>query len=318
MYNFILNSNLCEIELEILQFIKRVDNKEDIQFTTSGTTGSPKTIIHKFETLTKNIKINDSLRESIWGLTYDPTKIAASQVILQSYLNGGKIVNLFGKPVNEVAKLITQHNITHISATPTFYRLLIGIDIFKSVKQITISGESVSESLIEKIKLSFPNCRVTNVYALTEFGTLFSSKGVNFTISPDRSNFIKIEKNHLFVKKDTKWIDTGDIVEMVGLNTFKIVGREVNMINVGGIKVNPIYVEDVINRLEYVNNSYVYSHKNSVMGNVIIADIILKYDIDMNTLRNDLKNRLNKYEVPIKINIVDSFKLNSNGKVVRK
>ena len=54
MDNFILNNTFSEDDLGIINFIEKIKNKESISFTTSGTTGEPKTIVHSVETLIKN------------------------------------------------------------------------------------------------------------------------------------------------------------------------------------------------------------------------------------------------------------------------
>jgi acyl-coenzyme A synthetase/AMP-(fatty) acid ligase len=317
MNNFILNNTDSNIDFEILAFIKKIEGKEDIVFTTSGTTGKPKKIIHNYKTLVKNIKIKEELKDSVWGLTYDYTKMAGSQVILQSYLNKSKIVNLFEKSYNETIHLIKKYNVTHISATPTFYRLLTN-NIFEKIKQTTIGGEPVDINLINSLKKMFPNAKITNIYASTEFGTLFSSNDYCFEISEKIKQFVKIINETIFIKKNNEWIDTGDKIEWLESNKFKIIGRELSMINVGGVKVNPIKIESAINGLYYVLNSYVYGKNNSIMGTVVIADIVLKNNVDKNTIKKDLEKTLNKYEIPLKINIVDYIDLNSTGKIIRK
>lgn len=317
MNNFILNNTDSNIDFEILDFIKKIEGKEDIVFTTSGTTGKPKKIIHNYKTLVKNIKIKEELKDSVWALTYDYTKMAGSQVILQSYLNKSKIVNLFKKSYNETIHLIKKYNVTHISATPTFYRLLTN-NIFEKIKQTTIGGEPVDINLINSLKKMFPNAKITNIYASTEFGTLFSSNDYCFEISEKIKQFVKIINETIFIKKNNEWIDTGDKIEWLESNKFKIIGRELSMINVGGVKVNPIKIESAINGLYYVLNSYVYGKNNSIMGTVVIADIVLKNNVDKNTIKKDLEKNLNKYEIPLKINIVDHIDLNSTGKIIRK
>ena len=317
MNNFILNNTDSNIDFEILDFIKKIEGKEDIVFTTSGTTGKPKKIIHNYKTLVKNIKIKEELKDSVWALTYDYTKMAGSQVILQSYLNKSKIVNLFEKSYNETIHLIKKYNVTHISATPTFYRLLTN-NIFEKIKQTTIGGEPVDINLINSLKKMFPNAKITNIYASTEFGTLFSSNDYCFEISEKIKQFVKIINETIFIKKNNEWIDTGDKIEWLESNKFKIIGRELSMINVGGVKVNPIKIEFAINGLYYVLNSYVYGKNNSIMGTVVIADIVLKNNVDKNTIKKDLEKTLNKYEIPLKINIVDHIGLNSTGKIIRK
>ena len=250
-------------------------------------------------------------------MTYDWTKIAGSQVILQSYINGGKIVNLFKKPYSEIIDLITEYRITHISATPTFYRLL-GNVVFENVKQVTLGGEVVDANLITHIEKIFPNAKITNIYALTEFGTLFASSKDYFEFSEKISIFVKIENNNIIIKDGEKWVNTGDVVEWLDETKFKIIGRDANMINVGGVKVNPLKIEEVINKLEYISNSVVYGKKNSVMGVIVVADVIVNDDIKVTQIKSDLNKKLNKYEIPLKINIVDTINTTSNGKLIRK
>lgn len=318
MSSFILNNTSSKTDLGILNFIKKIDNKENITFTTSGTTSEPKVITHNYNLLTKNIKIKDEFKNVIWGLTYDYTKIAGAQVILQSYLNNSKIVNLYQKTPSEIIYLINKYNITHLSATPTFYKLL-GKNIFKTIIQVTLGGEPVDENLILYLKTIFPNAKIKNIYALTEYGTLFASNDSYFTLSDKNNHFIKIENNTLYVKYNNKWENTGDIIEWIDNLKFKIIGRETNMINVGGIKINPIKVENIINSLNYVVNSYVYSTPNSVMGNIVCADIIIDKEISLKTLKQDLKNTtISKYEFPLKINLVNQLQTTSTGKIIRK
>lgn len=318
MDNFILNfNNSLKADLDIVNFLTQINTKSPINFYTSGTTGTPKKITHNYDTLIKNIKTHPTYKNHTWGLTYDPNKIAGSQVILQAFLNNSKLVNLFGRSLQEVNSLIRKHNITHISATPTFYRLL-GNNTFDHVKQVTFGGETVSGNLFKNISKTFPNAKIRNIYASTEFGTLFATDKEYFTITDKLSSFIKIENNIIFVKQNNLWHDTGDSIEWVDSNKFRIVGRVSSMINVGGTKVNPIRVESYLNQLNEVKNSYVYKKFNSVMGNVVAADIVLDKKIDKKSIKQYLKTHLNPYEIPMQINIVNNIKTNSTGKIIRQ
>lgn len=318
MTNFILNYDPAT-DSDIVNFLHKVENKEDMEFSTSGTTGVPKTISHSYSVISKNIIIKPEFKNAVWGLTYPSSKIAGSQVILQAYLNNNSIVNLFNKPLNKVSELITYYDITHLSATPTFYRLLLdGSTTFNKIKQVTFGGEAVDSSLIKKVAKYFPNAKIKNIYASTEYGTLFASNKEYFEYSKKISKIVQLKNNKIFILKNHNWEDTGDIIEWIDSTKFKIIGREHNLINVGGYKVNPINVEAQINALDYVVNSKVYSKQNSILGNAIIADIIVNEDINKVAIKKDLKGKLESYEIPLKINIVKSLDITDTGKIIRR
>lgn len=341
-----LEFNLSKTEEHILNEIKKLsgENVKDfddlikkiksnnfyISLETSGTTGKPKKIKHTILSITKNIKIDEKYESLIWGLTYPIGKMAFYQVMFQSLFNKSTLVNLFGYNFDVISDKIINNNITNISATPTFYKILLSNNIkFSDITQVTLGGERVDENLIKEIKNNFPNASIKNVYASTETASLFASNGNTFKIPEKYKDKIKIDNNLLYIHKDLlgeieesntdeQWFNTQDVVETVNENEFKFIGRENIEINVSGFKINPFKVESVINSLEYVKNSIVYSKKNSVIGNVLCCDIITNKLISKMEIKNDLKLLLGKYEIPSIINIVDSILINESMKISRK
>lgn len=296
-------------------FIAKVASGDSLLFTTSGTTGTPKQIIHSVDTVTKYVKKDSS--DNVWGLTYDHTKIAGSQVIVQAYKNNNTLVNLYSKPTKEVHSLINKHNITHLSGTPTFYRLNFRDEIFDSVKQVTLGGEVVTEDIIKLVTKVFPKANISNIYALTEYGSVLASSSHVFKLSDRTKQSVKIENNTLHVLFNNEWHDTGDVVELNDDGSFVIVGRESSMINVGGQKVNPYIVEDILNGFDGVTSSKVYGKQNSVVGNIVAADIVTSNDINLKELKKMLRETLKPYEVPRVITVVDSIEINTTGKISR-
>jgi acyl-coenzyme A synthetase/AMP-(fatty) acid ligase len=308
---------------------KIISNNNKILLNTSGTTGKPKDVSHTINTITKNIIIDKKYGDVCWGLTYNQGKMAFYQVLLQSLFNKSKIVNLYGYSFDDMSDRIIENKITHISATPTFYRMLISSKIiFKDIKQITLGGEGSDSQFIDKLKVYFPNARVKNVYASTETASLFASDNDIFKIPEKYLDKVKFINNTLLIHKDLlgnidntplndEWYDTQDEVEFISENKFKFIGRKNIEINVSGFKVNPLRVESIINSLPYVVNSVVYSKKNSVVGSLLCCDLILNKPIDKSTIKSELKNIIDKHEIPVIINIVDTIKINDNMKISR-
>jgi acyl-coenzyme A synthetase/AMP-(fatty) acid ligase len=315
---------------ELVETLK--SKNKNIILETSGTTGSPKIITHTFESITKNIKISENRFNDIWAFTYNPDKMAGYQVLLQALLNGNTLVNLFKCDFKEASDRIIKYEVTHISATPTFYKLLTseGID-YLNVKQISFGGEGSTLELQSEIKKRFPNARVKNIYASTEVSSLFATDGDTFIIPEKYKSLINLSDGKLKVhttlvgtsndiQVEDDWYDTGDLIEMVGEAKFKIVGREGSLLNIGGYQVNPIYIENVINGIEYIKLCNVYSKSNSILGNILVCDVVLNsaYSKNIADIKSDIKEILNDYEVPTKINIVDEIKITENGKIERK
>jgi len=298
----------------IMDIAKQIDVGGEIHFSSSGTTGAPKHVIHSVTKISNYVKTD---LKAVWGLTYDFTKIAGVQVLIQANSNNNKVVNLFQKSQTEIHNSISEHFITHISATPTFFRLNFNKEIFPLVKQITLGGEVCTNGVIDLVKKVFPNAKISNIYALTEYGSVLASSSEVFTLSKRTRKTVKIVNDYLYVFFNGMWNNTGDVVELIDERSFIIIGRESTMINVGGQKVNPHYIENCINIMEKVTHSKVFGIKNSLTGNIIAADIAINGDLDIKTIKKLLKQILKPYEVPRIINIVSSIELNSTGKISR-
>ncbi|MCH7535254.1 MAG: hypothetical protein IH948_05845 [Bacteroidetes bacterium] len=103
---------------------------------------------------------------------------------------------------------------------------------------------------------------------------------------------------------------TGDKVVQKG-EYIKILGRESEIINVGGEKVYPQEVENVIQEINNVTEVTVYGEKNPIMGNIVCAKVRLNKSesggkkLFINQIKKHCKERLQSYKVPVKVNIVD-------------
>jgi acyl-CoA synthetase (AMP-forming)/AMP-acid ligase II len=100
------------------------------------------------------------------------------------------------------------------------------------------------------------------------------------------------------------WFKTGDAVVTNG-EYIKILGRKSEIINVGGEKVYPQEIEDVILELDNVSDVTVYGEKNPIMGNIVCARIRLRDDTKHKGFLNEIKihcrKELQNYKVPVKI-----------------
>lgn len=316
---------------EIIEKIQK--SKSEITIFTSGTTGQPKKVVHTVSTLTRGVRTGERYKGQIWAYAYNPTHMAGLQVFFQAFENQNTIVNVFSKQRNEVYDAIDKYGITHISATPTFYRLLLPFEKeYKSVVRVTLGGEKSDQHLYDSIGKIFPSAKINNVYASTEAGSLFAAKGDCFQIPEKiRDKFTVVEDELLIHKSllgqsdsfhfDGNYYHSGDLIEWVDKEQglFKFKSRKNELINVGGYKVNPGEVESILLSINGIRHALVYGRANSVLGNVLCADIQLEEGVELDNIeiKKILQKQLQDFKIPRRIKIVETMELTRTGKLKR-
>ena len=110
------------------------------------------------------------------------------------------------------------------------------------------------------------------------------------------------------------------------LEKVEMLDREgVDVINVGGEKVNPSEVENVIHEIPAVREVAVYGERNAILGNIVCARVSLVGEsdsVDHRAVIRDIKDRcrqrLPAYKVPVKIAIVNEQLHSQRSKKLRQ
>lgn len=317
-------------EQQLLEALNSQIEKAKIALYTSGTTGKPKRVTHTLSNLIRNVRTGNKFEKHTWAFAYNPTHFAGLQVFFQAFFNLNTIIYIFDAAVQEIEETLREYKVTHISATPTFYRLFIPFINRENhiLKRVTMGGEKFDSQMVGRISALFPMARVRNIYASTEAGSLFNSDNDRFILTKDIEHLIRVENNELFVHKsllgefdnyriEDEWYNTGDIVE-IDKNEIKFVGRRNDFINIGGYKVNPHEVADEIKKIEDVLDVQVYARSNSVLGHILVADIVINPGIDKQVLKKQinktLPEKLQKWKIPGILNFVNELTTTRTGK----
>lgn len=311
--------------------------------TTSGTTGTPKLIKHTFSSLTKTTKVDYKKgKDVIWGLLYDYTRFAGLQVLLQSIIGGSTLIipNFEWDIINKI-KFFSKYNVTHLSATPTFWRKFMmhpNLELNR-IRNITLGGEIADQKILNLLSKRFTKAKIRHIYASTEAGVAFSVSDTKagFPLEFLNNGKIKIIDNQLFilnseinylkesknVKSMDQWVASGDFVEIIDDRVF-FRGRISGLINIGGDKVLPEKVEQVLTSFKNILSAKVYAKANPIMGQVVIADIILEENqkyLNQNDIIKNIEKKLYtllpKYMIPATIKVVRTIEENTSGKVKR-
>jgi len=307
-------SHRCKVRSKADLIDRVFSSKSRVFLNTSGTTGQKNLASHKVSDLASGAKKSSSL--DVWLYTFNPFHIGGFQVLLQALTNGSSIVYAYKKNKDYILNSIKKFGVTHISATPTFYKLLHPLkETFPYVSRVTLGGEKGDDFTFDLVSKIFPNAKITNIYALTEAGSVLYSSTNIFKINKD----CKIINDTLHVRDRLgQFIDTGDLVSLVDDSSFVFSGRRKNIINIAGNDVNPSEVEELIKKDEGIKDAIVHSLSNSRFGNVLVCDVVkLNKDKSENDIKQFLKKmHLEDYKIPKIINFVDNLKISENLKSI--
>ncbi len=265
---------------------------------TTGTTGEQKGARHDWARLLSTVRHQDLGRGTRWLLAYNLNQFAGVQVLLHALASWGTLVEPVSRQGADAITAIREHRVTHASGTPTFWRLFAGRLNSRTaaalpLEQITLGGEAAPEGLLRRLRELFPRARISHVYAGTEFGSVVSVRDghsglpasvltrdehsdVQFRIVDGELQIrsrVGMLGYHHGAEDGATWRPTGDLVELRN-DRIHFVGRTTEIINVGGAKVHPLPVEELICSVDGVQLAAVYGRPNPVTGQIVAADVV--------------------------------------------
>jgi len=304
---------------------------DELTIFTSGTSGTPKCIGMKIDQIFDSTVKNHSCK--IWGLTYQPFRMAGLLVIAQSIAsNSLLVVPRVDESPSSALLTFQNHDVQGLSATPSFFRVSMSeaTGVNESVQFISLGGEVVDQRILDLLKIKFPNAKLTHIYATSETGSLFA---VSDGFSGFPSNLVgrtlrngkrvEVEEGQIVVflpgngSEELQKIFTGDLVEKIG-NRWNFIGRDDEFINVGGTKVSLLEVELSALAFAGVRDAMAYSIPSPFLGEVVALQVVLDSPELHEKLAKHLREILPRVALPVQIEAVAAIKLGSNHKKKRK
>jgi long-chain acyl-CoA synthetase len=116
------------------------------------------------------------------------------------------------------------------------------------------------------------------------------------------------------------WLHTGDIARMDEDGFFYIVQRKKDMINVGGFKVFPTEVDEVLYTHPAIAEAAAIGIPHAYRGEVVKAFVVLR---DSSAATADeiieyCRGRLAKFKVPVEVEFLDTLPKSAVGKILRR
>ena len=304
-------------------------NAPGLVLFTSGSSGKPKGAVHDFSKLLNKFTTKRNALKTINFLLFDHW--GGLNTLFHVLSNGGTLIFLENRNADYVCGLIEKYKVELLPTSPTFLNMLLLSRSYEryslsSLKIISYGAEPMPESLLNRLGILFPLIKLQQTYGLIELGVMRSQSESNNSLwvkLGGEGYQTRVENGILQIKSDSAmlgylnaespftndgWFITGDSVEVKG-EYFRILGRKSEIINVGGEKVFPQEVENVILQIADIVDVMVYSENNPLTGKIVCANIKYKGIKPKSDLIKEIKLfcklNLEQYKVPVKINIVD-------------
>jgi len=333
--NYIIDSNQSYdlIKLDNTS-IDNSNKNSSITLFSSGTTGKPKMMIQNLANIFEShlVPKNQKKLKILIFLLFD--HIGGLNTLISSIKRGMCLAISDSRNPDDIIKFLNKAKINILPTTPTFINMLLlseefASEKFDSVKLITYGTEKMPPGTLKKINQLLPNTRLLQTFGTSETGIVKtkskSSDSLYFKIVDSE---YKVIDNELFLKTKTQintyeglnsdsftkdgWFKTGDIVDMDSDGYIKVISRKNNIINVGGLKVFPNEIEQIIYELDFIIEATIYGKPNAIVGNIVCLKAIVDKGTNVKSAKKQIKslckNKLEKYKVPQKIIIVSEVK----------
>lgn len=326
---------------ELILSLRKKANPGLILFS-SGSTGKSKAALHDFFSLLKKFETPRHSKRIITFLLFD--HIGGINTLFYTLYNSGCVIAINDRSQKSVCEAIQNHKAQILPTSPTFLNLLLLNDEYKkydlsSLEIITYGTEMMHESTLKKLNIEFPKVKLQQTYGLSEIGIMRSksksSDSLYMKIGGDGYD-IRVVDGLLEVKAKSAmlgylnadspftedgWFKTGDAVEVDG-DYLKILGRKSEIINVGGEKVYPAEVENILQMMDNVEEVAVNGEPNAITGNIVKAKIKLLSNESISEFRLRMRkfchDKLENYKIPQKIMLTNNIIHSERFKKMRK
>jgi len=320
-------------------------NNAGLVLFSSGSTGKPKAMIQNLDNLIDSYqdKRQKNMNMLVF-LMFD--HIGGLNTLFNTLSIGATLILPENRDAEYICSLLEKYKIRVLPSSPTFLNLILISESYKkfdlkSLRMITYGTEAMPDSLLKRLKKTFPRVKFLQTFGTSETGIAStSSKNSESTFMKidDPNLEYKIVNDELWLKSKTQilgylnasmdsftddgWFKTGDLVEVIEDGYLKIIGRNKEVINVGGEKVLPAEVESVVLDMDEVIDCMAYGESNNITGQTVVIDVVFKKELTSREakklVRKFCKDKLDGYKIPSKVNLVEKTNFGERFKKIRR
>lgn len=255
-----------------------------------------------------------------------------------------------------VLESLKKYNATNLAVIPATLTKLLRFDrksledYFSNIRLILTNSTPIPKNTVQGFKQILRNGHLATYYGLTEasrstFMMFDESNGreesvgrtapgvqikiVNESKNDPQFGEVWIKGNNVIKKywdnseADKNiidgWLRTGDIGYFDEEKYLFLKGRLDDIINVGGEKVSPHEIEDVVKQIADVEDAAAFGIYHEIFGQVIKLNVVKSKgkEIDKSKILSHCIRNLEKFKVPTKIDFVENIPKTDYGKVKR-
>ena len=321
---------------------------------TSGTTGEPRGVMIRNESLVRNA--------AMFGHLFQSGPDSATAVVCPLFHNTGyndglaHMLLVNGRvdvprrfEPGAVAQAVAAGRYTFLIGVPTIYHRMLALMAASPPRPgeapwFAYGGAPMPTSLAARLSDVVPGARFVNVYGMSEATSIthylpwrpgprdLTAIGLAVPGTRDRiaDGELLIDSPTAMVgywqddaatraKRDGPWLRTGDLAWRGPDGFLRIAGRVDELINRGGEKIAPLEVESAIGAHPDVMEASVVGLPDRDLGEVVAAAVVARAGsaLDAGELGRFLAGRIADYKTPRRVRFLSTLPRNPGGKVLR-
>lgn len=333
-------------------------DREFVCLSTSGSTGEPRIVARSAEAINVNVlSVSAGLQVTAGDrfLSVVPFWHANgfSNCLMLPLFNGAGLITMKRFMPRPMLNLILTENPSVVIGSPFVFRALSQVieptTDLSHVRAWVSSGAALPAELDEKLRKQ--NIQVRQLYGSSETGTISISSGTpaeignvgnpllgvkvriadekDQPVSAGQIGNIQVNSSALFSgyaglnSDDIPMTDDGYYrMSDLGLKDphgrLVLTGRADSMINISGVKVDPVEIQNTLTSMPGISQALVFGAKDANGMETVRAILVAKHKIGTNEVLSFCREHLAEYKLPRRIEWVDEIPQNLMGKTTRK